>query len=360
MAQFSGTLNLNAIQSALFNMIISQSVLAGSIKSNYNLVNKAKEDVGLYGDQKLFIDSPTIDPIDWEQDSEEAINLLKLHRPKAPKTQALTINVFKQVALTKDEYLSKQAFGTPGAFSRYISVIESRLNKSKEVYLDTTYNAFIGTVAGVANDVEVDLAADGNTAGENIAYELANLIDDMKDYNTKYTANGFLRAFGDDEIKIVWNKKYINQVKKLELPEIFHNEILEKSFVGDKLPSRYFGTINTTAATGDGATIRAVKDMYVTVDSASVYVKAGDLIPVGVEVAKDLTYTEDDEIICKVFTKLPPILEAFSVGTSFYNSRNLSTNMYLTFGHSTLEALDSEAIVTVRVKPETQEVVEGD
>ena len=41
-------------------------------------------------------------------------------------------------------------------------------------------------------------------------------------------------------------------------------------------------------------------------------------------------------------------MSAFNVGTSFYNAKNLSTNMYQTWGHNTLEALDSEAIVTVR------------
>ena len=44
MSQFTGTLNVNKIQSALFNMIISQDVIGGSIKANYNLVDKARVD----------------------------------------------------------------------------------------------------------------------------------------------------------------------------------------------------------------------------------------------------------------------------------------------------------------------------
>jgi hypothetical protein len=350
MAAFNGQLNQNAIQSALFNMIISQDIIGGSIKANYNLVDEAKEEAGLYGDTKLYTDVPVLTPVDWVQDSEDAINVLALNRPGAPKTQKLTIDVFKQVRLTKDAYLSKQAFGTEGAFVSYQSVLESRLNKSKETYLNKTYNTFIGTAkgtnsAGTEVKLDIDTAANQNSAGENIAYAMANLVDEMKDYSTDFTKNGFERAFGDEDIKIIWNNKYVNAVKKIDLPSIFHDDALQASFVGEKLPARYFGDVNahTTAVTGD----RATKDLYLTISGASVYVAAGDLIPAGATITAGDAYTVNDKIICKVFTKLPPVLEAFSVGTDFFNAKNLSTNLYLTFGHSTLETLDSEALVTV-------------
>ena len=221
MATFNGQLNQNAIQSALFNMIISQDIIGGSIKANYNLVSEAEEESGLFGDTKLYIDVPVLTPVDWVQDSEDARNLLELHRPGAPKTQKLTINVFKQVRLTKDAYLSKQAFGTEGAFVSYQSVLESRLNKSKETYLNKTYNTFIGTAkgtnaAGTEVKLDVNTAANNNSAGENIAYAMANLVDEMKDYSTAFTKNGFERAFGDEDIKIIWNNKYVNAVKKID------------------------------------------------------------------------------------------------------------------------------------------------
>lgn len=352
MPTFNGQLKTNAIQSALFNMIISQDIIGGKIKNNYNLVDEAKEEAGLYGDTKLYIDTPTLTPVDWVQDSDDATNLLALDRPGAPKTQALVINVFKQVRLTKDDYLSKQAFGTEGAFVAYQSVLESRLNKTKEVYLNKTYNTFLGcsigkNSAGAEVKLEINTAADDNSAGENIAYAMSNLIDDMKDYSTDYTKNGFERAFGDEDIKIVWNNKYVNAVKKIDLPSIFHDDALQASFVGEKLPARYFGAANnhTTSVAGD----RATHDLYITVagQTKPKYVAAGDLIPAGLTITAGDAYTVNDKIICKVFTKLPPLLEAFSVGTDFFNAKNLSTNMYLTFGHSTLELLDSEACVTV-------------
>ena len=379
---YNGHLNANHIQSALFNMIIAQDIIGGSIHANYNLVDKAKEQAGLYGDTVLKIDTPVLTPVDWSQDSADAVNLLALDRPGAPKTQAITIDVFKQVRLTKDDYMSKQAFGTEGAFAAYQSVLDSRLSKSKETYLNKTYNVFVGTTAGqVTTSIDVD--ADSQTLGQNVAYGLTMLVDDMKDYNTKYTANGFERAFSDADIHIVWNNKYINQVRKIDTPVLYNAGVVNEVFKGDVLPAKYFGTVITsdnvsdfsasTPTTGKpidsdtgaytpgsnnaNGTIRAAKDLYkpVGASGATVYIPAGAEIPANKTIGASSTdflygevYIEQADIICKVYTKLPPVLEAFSVGTNFFNAKNLSTNMYLTFGHNTLVPLDSEAIVTVK------------
>ena len=388
---YNGHLNVNHIQSALFNMIIAQDIIGGSIHANYNIVDKAKEQAGLYGDTVLKIDTPVLTPVDWSQDSADAVNLLALDRPGAPKTQDITIDVFKQVRLTKDDYLSKQAFGTEGAFAAYQSVLDSRLSKSKETYLNKTYNVFIGTVTGAetgtnsfaGNTVSIDVDANSQTVGQNVAYGLTMLVDDMKDYNTKYTANGFERAFSDADIHIVWNNKYINAVRKLDTPVLYNPGVVNEVFKGDVLPSKYFGTVITadnvasfsasTPTTGKpinsstgaytpgtnnaNGTIRAAKDLYKPFGTAgaTVYIPAGAEIPASKTIGASSTdflygevYIEQADVICKVFTKLPPVLEAFSVGTNFFNAKNLSTNMYLTFGHNTLVPLDSEAIVTVK------------
>lgn len=379
---YNGHLNANHIQSALFNMIIAQDIIGGSIHANYNLVDKAKEQAGLYGDTVLKIDTPVLTPVDWSQDSSDAVNLLALDRPGAPKTQAITIDVFKQVRLTKDDYMSKQAFGTEGAFAAYQSVLDSRLSKSKETYLNKTYNVFVGTTAGQVTE-SIDVDANNDTLGQNVAYGLTMLVDDMKDYNTKYTKNGFERAFSDADIHIVWNNKYINAVRKLDTPVLYNPGVVNEVFKGDVLPAKYFGTVITadniasfsasTPTTGKpinsstgaytpgtnnaNGTIRAAKDLYKPFGTAgaTVYIPAGAEIPASKTIGASSTdflysevYIEQADIICKVYTKLPPVLEAFSVGTNFFNAKNLSTNMYLTFGHNTLVPLDSEAIVTVK------------
>lgn len=356
MPTFSGVLNPNKIQSALFNMIISQDVIGGSIKANYNLVDKARVDGTLYGDTKLYIDCPTVDSYAWEPDTEDSLNVLAIKRPGAPKTQAITMGVYRQCMITKDDYLSKQAFGTEGAFVQYQSIIEARLPKSKEVYENTTYNAFFGTVEGAHAAVEValsDIAATGvektRLEAEMIAQAVADLIADMKDYGYDYTKNGFLRAFSEDEIQVVWNVKFLNKIRKISLPNIYHKENLIDKFGGESLPARFFGEVKTTATeAGDNdGTLRALVEKDYVVGGVTKHVMAGSLIPAGVAVAADEAYVEDEDVICKVYTKLPPMMSAFSVGTSFFNAKNLSSNSYLTWGHNKLEALDSEAIVTV-------------
>ena len=352
MGTFTGSLKPNKIQSALFNMIISQDVIGGSIKANYNLVDKARVDGSMYGDTKLYIDTPTLVSVPWVQDSAEALNLLKTFRPAAPKTQAITLDVFRQVALTKDDYLSKQAFGTEGAFTQYQAILDSRLNKTKEVYDNTTYNAFFGTVEPVKT-VEADVSSITATGVEKkrleaevIAQKVADLIADMKDYGYEYTKNGFLRAFGDEDIHVVWNTAYINEIRKVSLPNIYHKEGLIDKFGEDQLPSRFFGSVvaNKVEAASNNGTYRSLIEQVI----GGKHYFAGEKIDKNVEIPAGTSYLEDANIICKVYTKLPPYMSAFNVGTSFFNASNLSTNMYQTWGHNTLEALDSEAIVTVR------------
>lgn len=351
MGTFTGSLKPNKIQSALFNMIISQDVIGGSIKANYNLVDKARVDGSMYGDTKLYIDTPTLVSVPWVQDSEDALNLLKTFRPAAPKTQAITLDVFRQVAVTKDEYLSKQAFGTEGAFTQYQAILDSRLNKTKEVYDNTTYNAFFGTVAPVKTET-VDISSITATGvekkrleAEAIAQKVADLIADMKDYGYSYTKNGFLRAFGDEDIHVVWNTAYINEIRKVSLPNIYHKDGLIDKFGEDQLPSRFFGSVVTgkVDAASNNGTYRSLIEQVI----GGKHYFAGEEIDKNVEIPAGTSYQEDGNIICKVYTKLPPYMSAFNVGTSFFNASNLSTNMYQTWGHNTLEALDSEAIVTV-------------
>lgn len=350
MAQFNGSLNRNLIQNALFNMIISQDVIGGSINANYNLVDKARVDGTLFGDTKLYIDCPVLISDSWTQDSQDALNLLAIKRPDAPKTQAITMNVYRQVTYTKDDYISKQAFGQEGAFVAYQSILAGRLAKTKEVYDNLTYNAFFGTVAPV-KEVEVALSEITATGvektrleAEMIAQAVADLIDDMKDYSTDYTKNAFLRAFSEDEIKVVWNAKFVNKIRKVSLPNIYHKEGLVDKFGEEKLPAKFFGTVNSAQTAGnDNGSIRSLVDQKI----GSVHYYPGQIIPAGVTAPAGKSYTVDADVICKIYTKLPPYMSSFNVSTSFFNAKNLSTNMYQTWGHNTLEALDSEALVTV-------------
>ena len=159
MPAFTGALNPNEIFSSIFNMIISQQVNASNVKEGFSsLVNKARTDGGLYGDTKLYYDTDVLKSHAWGGDT-EASNLLSLDRPKDPECQAISLNVFRQIRVTVDYYLSKRAWKDEGAFAQFNSVTLGWLRETKKVYDQTTYNAFIGTaVSSVQADKEITLS----------------------------------------------------------------------------------------------------------------------------------------------------------------------------------------------------------
>lgn len=392
------SLNANTIYASLFNMVISEQVFADNISGkNSKLVSEAKAEVGLYGDSKNYWSTDVLKSHAWGNDS-EATNLLALDRGPAPKGQRIVINVFRQIRLTTSQYLDKQAWMSEGSFGQFISVMKGWITETKKVYDETTYNAFVGTYISGAdvNTVNVDLrsASSGqplygltgdekaNMTAKLIAQGLADLFDDLGDVTRKYNVYKFLRSYSEDKIKVIWNKKFINQIQKVNLPTIFHKDGLMEKFTEYSLPSRYFGTVITTTnistysdsnpTTGkpidsdDGTytpgvgnangTVRTLYEVDVTVGGVAYHLFAGDEIPSGATVKASgdfepgTVYIEDATVICKVVTKLPPYMSAFEVGTSFFNPRSLTETNYLTFGHNTLEAILDSAYVTVKAQ----------
>lgn len=392
MPTFTGQLNPNKIFAALFNMIISQQIFSDNLGKTNRLVDRAKEDGTLYGDTKLYYSTDVLASYPWGADSESG-QLLQTYRPKAPKIQGITLNVFRQIPLTIDNYLSKQAWADVYSFSQFNSVMLGWLGDTKKVYEGTTYDAFIGTAHGTtsAQNLELDLTTitSGLTGIEKRQMEgleigdfLANLMVDMGDYLRKYNDYGHLRSYNMDQIDVIWNSKYLNKIQKVQLPTIFHKDDVVAKINNDYLTPRFFGTIitsaniaNYSAATpaagkpinsGTGAytpgtnnvngTVRTLEEVQVTVSGTAYHLFAGDEIPTGatVKASGDFepgsVYIEDKNVMCKVLVKLPPYMSAFSVETSFFNAKALNENHYLTFGHNTLEYLQNYPLITISVK----------
>lgn len=359
MGTFSGQLNSNEIYSALYNMIISQQVFADNIKgTNSALVDSARVDGSLNGDIKLFYSTDVLRSHAWGNDA-EATNLLALDRPKAPECQKITLDVFRQIRLTTDQYLSKRAWSDEGTFQNFTSVMMGWIKETKRVYDSTLYNSYIGTAKGSSNTATYNIpVGDITETGEEkrrlecqmIAQYLADLMVNMTDISRDFNDYKQLRSYDKSEIRIVWNSKWLNKITKLDLPTIFHKDGLLEGLNKDVLPARYFGNINTSA--GSVTTNTNVRSLYEAdyTDSSSVkhHIFAGDLLPNNVSYLANTTYTEDDTIICKVMTKLPPYMSAFEVATSFFNPRSLTENNYLTFGHNTLEYLKAFPLVEVK------------
>ena len=380
MPAFTGTLRSNEIFSAIYNMIISQQVFADNIGKNQTLVDKARVDGGLYGDTKLFYSTDALKSAAWGNDS-EATNLLALNRPAAPSCQAIVLDTFRQISLTVDNYLSKRAWADEGAFSSFNSVMMGWIGATKKIYDGTLYNAFIGTaISNVGKQSQNVVLGNTLTAEERAKYigeAIANLLVEMGDYSRDFNDYGYLRSYAPEDIKVVWNSKYINEIRKIDIPAIFHKDGLIEKFDNDVLPARYFGHVASSADKGSGKIINAsyeydpskgklrfTKEVNATLGSEARHFFAGDEVPVkkldgtttltvtiGATPSQNFNYAdvyvEDDKVIAKVLVKYPPYMSAFEVGTSFFNAKSLTENHYLTWGHNTLEYLKNYPMITL-------------
>lgn len=372
------TLRANEIFAGLSNMIISQQVFADDIKGS-DLVDQARVDGSLYGDTKLYYSTDALASAPWGNDA-EATNLLELHRPQEPEVQAIYLDIFRQICVTVDNYLSKRAWKDEGAFTSFNSRMLGWLRDTKKVYDGTLYNAFIGTVEGASNRaiVEVDITtATADLTGEEkarveaetIAEKLANILVEMGDYTRDYNDFGQLRRYGLDEIKVIWNSAYVNKIKKIDMPTIFHKEGLVDKFDEYVLPAKYFGHVTDSSLVGEGlvlegnkvhgtvATVRALVEKTFKVGDVNYHVFPGEILPdnttVGGSTASFLyaeAYVECPDIICKIVTKLPPFMSAFEASTSWFNPKSLTETHFLTFGHNTLAYLKAFPLVTLEAE----------
>ena len=371
MATFTGKLNSNEIFGALFNMIISQQVFADNVKGTYSaLVDKARVDGSLYGDQKLYYATDCLESVEWLNDA-EAENLLALDRPEAPETQAIVLDKFRQIRLTVDDYLSKRAWGTEGAFAGFTSVMKQWIRDTKRIYDSKLYNAYIGTTTSAIGKQEQDITInEGDNFGLKVAEKLANILTELKDADRDYNDYGFIRSYDEKDLMVIWNSEVYNAIKKVDLPVVFHKEGLLEEFDQDVLPAKYFGEVvgssGTSTTNPSNTTVRSLIETKYTVAGASadpraklqkdgtyaVHVFPGDLLPGSVTFNQNEAYNGDGgKIAFKVIHKRSvPYMSAFEVGTSFFNPRSLTTNHYLTFGHNTLDYLKNYPIITAYIQ----------
>jgi len=362
MPNFNGQLKQNEIFAALYNMIISQQVFADNISdTKETLANMSRVDGSLYGDTKLYYSTDILASVQWGNDA-EAQNLLQLHRPEAPEVQAITIDQFRMIPLTVDNYLTKRAFSTEGAFSDFNSVMLGWIRDTKRVFDSTTFNTFVGTneaadkefqnvsvtlPAEPADASEVNLEAYNRIKAQTIATRMADLIVDIEDVSRDYNDYGNMRSFSANDLVFVWNSEWVNQINKLDIPTIFNKEGLIDKFAQHTLPARFFGNVNTSGGT-TGASNITVRSL-VEKDYGDVHVFPGELLPGSTAYEAYETYGEDPSIICKVYHKNSiPFMTAFETGTSFFNPRSLTETHYLIWGYNKLEHLKNYPFITVK------------
>lgn len=352
MAIFNGQLNVNEVLGFLYNMIISQHVYADNVALDDSLVNSARTDGGMYGDTKLYIATDVLASTEWGAD-DEAANLLATKRPTAT-TEKITLDQFRQIFVTIDNYMSKRAFSTPEVFGSFNSQILGWLKDTKDIYDHTTYNAFIGThkAEGAKQNVEVtlpvvegDAEATNRLQAQTIAQAVADLLVEIREPSRDYNDLGYMRSFKADDLVLVWNSEVYNKITKLDLPTVFHKDGLFGDIKQYVVSSKYFGDINDADKTADEATRALVEQI---VDGKDIF--AGEAVKVGETV--DESYQINPNIACKIMHKNSvPYMSSFEVGTSFFNPKALLENHYLTFGRNTLEHLKNYPFITVKATP---------
>jgi hypothetical protein len=347
-------------------MIISQDVFADNIKGTFSkLVDMARVDGTLYGDTKLYYATDCLESVDWLNDA-EAANLLDLDRPDAPNVQAIKLDKFRQIRLTVDNYLTKQAWSTEGAFSSFNSIMLGWMRDTKRIYDSKLYNAFIGTqISDIGKQDQTLTIPAGADFGRAVAEKLANILVEVQDADRDYNDLGYMRSYDEGDFICIFPAKVYNSIKKIDLPVIFHKEGLLGEFEQIVLPDKYFGTVvgegGTATTSENNTTVRSLIETKYEVEPEAdprakrakdgnyyVHVFPGDLLPDMVTYKQNEAYYEAQEVAFKlIHRRAVPYMSAFEVGTSFFNARALNTNHYLTFGHNTLERLVDKPFITV-------------
>lgn len=382
MAQLTGSypnsgpiqLSMNEVYEFLSNMLISTQVFTNNIyDTKSTLVEMSRVDGGLYGDSKRWIATDVLRTYEWAGDA-EAENLLQTHRAPQPDVQLISIDTFRMIPLTTDDYLTKRAFADEGTFSQFNGALLKWMRDTKKVYDSTMFNTFVGTTTAETDGqnrnitlarepeqaTETDLEAYNRMTAQTIGYEMANIMVELEDVSRELTDLGNLRSFNSDEFRYVWNSEWVNRITKLDLPTIFHKEGMIDKFAQHTLPGRYFGKVNEAGGTAPSAnnTIRSLIEIdYNTAPMNSPnydpkkHIFPGDLIPAGEAYSENTTYTVDPTIVCKIYHKDSiPFMSAFETGTEFWNPRALNKNHYLIWGYSSLKYIKDLPFITITAK----------
>lgn len=353
MAAYNGQLKTNKVFAALFNQIISLQVFDTGISDLSGIYGGRKVDGTLYGDTKLYVSTDALKSYAWDgTDTTGGYNLLTVMRPPAPAEDALTIDVFRQIPVTVDDYLTKQAFTDEGSFASFNGVILSWLNKTKEVYEHTKYTTDI-IISGDAKAKSlgtINLAAPEDIEGYDLlkwrAQELFRQVEDyvaeLNEPSRDYNDLGFLRNYKLEDFDIVVPLGVLSSVRKHDVPFLYTPD--EKPRFKE-VHWKYFGAINDSSGTTDATntTIRSLVEKDYGTAPNIVHVFPGDLLPDSTAYLANETYTATFTTRPSINVAVPvllihkkdyPIMSAFSVGTSFFNARRLDMNHYLTFGHN--------------------------
>jgi len=347
---FAGQLKANLVFATQFNQIISQQVFGTGVNDLTGIYETRKVDGTLFGDTKTYTSVDALKSYVFDG-SDTGYNLLTVKRPDAPVTSAITIDTYRQIPVTVDDYFTKQMWMGESSFSDFNGVILSWMNKTKEVYEHTKYTTDI-VVSGLANATSlgtIPLAAPAGIAGYDLlrwrAQEMYRVLEDMiaelNEPSRSYNDYEFLRNYKLEDFDIVIPLGVLSSVRKQDVPFLYNPDT---KISIKEIHWKYFGAMNASASTtaASNTTVRAA----IEADFGAEHLFPGDLLPNSTAYAANTTYTASYSsrpslnsaiTILLVHKNDYPIMSAFSVGTSFFNARRLDVNQYLTFGHNNVQ-----------------------
>lgn len=397
---FKGQLTPNKIVAGLYNAIIAHYTEANNIKSMASkLINMFRVDGSVYGDKYLYT------ALDINKTREFTGTDYNVQVPEpfdAPFTQAITIDTFRQTAVTISDYLTRQAWENEYSFSNFIGVLLTFLEDTKRVYETSLVNTYVGSTStslGKQTQIvtfEVDsigAEAQNRLNAQTLAKAVADVVVDLTNPSRDYNDIGFMRSYNPEDLICIFPASKKNAITYLDEPTIFHRDGLFGNLENVVLPDNYF--LKTTSDpvpfnTPDSTTtIYAIKEMDCTYkvtaggsSGSDTYTRVVHYFP-GNHIAKEVAIIDnkgntrtaslasykldgatadvstefaagdfgviDDTILVKILSKDSiKFMSGFSVGTSFYNPKSLSTNHYLTWAHSSLDYLKDKPFITLK------------
>ena len=395
---FKGQLTPNKIVAGLYNAIIAHYTEANNIKSMASkLVNMFKMDGSVYGDKYLYT---SLDINKTGEFTGTDYNVLEPEPFDAPYTQAITIDTFRQTAVTISDYLTRAAWENEYSFSNFIGVLLTFLEDTKRVYECSLVNTYIGSTSTSLGKQTQIITFEADSSGveaehrlnaQTIAKAVADVVVDLTNPSRDYNDIGFMRSYNPEDLVCIFPASKKNAITYLDEPTIFHKDGLFDNLENVVLPDNYF--LKTTSdpvpfnTLDSTTTIYALKEMDCTYNykggagGADTYTRVVHYFP-GNHIAKEVTIIDnkgvprlaglvsyqldgdvvtttefaagdfgviDDTILVKILSKDSiKFMSGFSVGTSFWNPKSLSTNHYLTWSHSSLNYLKDKPFITLK------------
>lgn len=367
---WAGQLNTNEVYSDLFNTILRHIVFSNNIDdTKASLLDRARVDGGLYGDQALYTSFDIMGTREWLGDA-EAANLLNVNRNNSEITQALELDNFRQIDLTLDDYLSKRAWADSTAFGQFNSALLQSMRDSKRIFESTTYNVFIGTHTSTkdapsfatqnptitlqkeaADETPEQTEARNRIDAQTIAQFMSDLMVKLEYPTRDYNDYGYIRSLNSNDLIAVWNSDWVNKITRLDTPTIFNKDsALADKFGEYTLPGFLFG--DPIAAGGSTPSSNDSVRTLVEVKIGDKVYFPGDLLPGSYTYEAGTAYKVDPTVCFVLMHKESvPYLEGFNASTEFNNARALNQNHYLTWGYGTLNHLYQYPFIRVKAVP---------